>query len=62
MTAYPTPVPADLDPPEASSVNVGPFQTNPNLVIVKVGADGKVSIYNRLGTANVVVDLVGYYR
>ncbi|MGZ7014735.1 MAG: choice-of-anchor Q domain-containing protein, partial [Acidimicrobiales bacterium] len=62
VTAYPTPVPADLDPPEASSVNVGPFQTNPNLVIVKVGANGMVSIYNRLGGANVIVDLVGYYR
>ncbi len=61
VTAYPASVP-DPGPPNASNVNVGPFQTNPNLVIVKVGTDGKVSIYNRLGTANVIVDLVGYYR
>jgi hypothetical protein len=62
VTVYPTPDPVDLDPPKASNVNVGPYQTNPNLVIVKVGTDGKVSIYNRLGSANVIVDLVGYYR
>ncbi|MEV4560181.1 hypothetical protein AB0K51_24745 [Kitasatospora sp. NPDC049285] len=45
----------------SSSVNVGPGQTVPNQVVVPVGADGKVDIYNNAGSADAVVDLVGYY-
>ncbi|MGZ4729255.1 MAG: choice-of-anchor Q domain-containing protein, partial [Acidimicrobiales bacterium] len=61
VTAYPTPIGPDLGPPNVSNVNVGPDQTNPNLVVVEVGAGGKISLYNKLGSADVVVDLVGYF-
>ena len=61
VTAYPTPLGPDTTGPSTSSLNVGPNQTNPNLVVVEVGAGGKISLYNKLGSANVVVDLVGYY-
>ena len=32
----------------------------PNLVIVAVGANGSVSIYNDNGNANILVDVLGY--
>ena len=62
VTAYPTPVGPDPGPPNASSVNTGPYRTTANLVTARVGSGGKVSFYNRLGTANIIVDLMGYYR
>ena len=34
----------------------------PNLVIARVGIDGKVSIYNNLGTINVAADIQGYFQ
>ena len=61
MTAYPATVP-DADPPIASNVNAPPNLIDPNLVVAKVGANGMVSLFNKLGTTNVVIDLVGYYR
>jgi hypothetical protein len=36
-------------------------ETIPNLVIVPVGTDGKVDLYNNAGTVNLVADLVGYF-
>ena len=36
-------------------------QTVPNLVTVAVGDAGRVSVYNRFGTAHVVFDVVGFY-
>jgi hypothetical protein len=62
VTAYPTPVGPDPGPPNASSVNTGPRRTTANLVTARVGSAGRVSFYNRLGTANIIVDLMGYYR
>ncbi|HEX3622441.1 MAG TPA: VCBS repeat-containing protein [Acidimicrobiales bacterium] len=47
--------------PLASNLNVGPGQTVPNLVLAKVGADGKVSVYNNAGTTHVIFDVVGWY-
>ena len=61
MTAYPTSSPAQ-PPPNASNVNVAAGDTVPNLVTVAVGAGGKVSLFNQLGTANTVIDLAGYYH
>jgi hypothetical protein len=43
-------------------VNVGSRRTTANLVTARVGPGGKVSFYNRQGTANIVLDLMGYYR
>ena len=58
VTAYP----AGLSRPEASSLNLLKGETRPNLVMVKMGAGGKVSLYNHLGRTHLVADVVGYYR
>ncbi len=34
----------------------------PNLVVAKVGADGKVAVYNHSGSTHVVVDVVGWFE
>ncbi|WP_145791782.1 hypothetical protein [Kitasatospora atroaurantiaca] len=58
LTAYPD----GQQPPLASNVNFGPGQTIANSVIVPVGSDGKVSIFNGSPLpTDVVVDVVGYY-
>ena len=44
-----------------SNLNYVPGQTVPNLVTVKVGAGGKVSVYNNAGATNVIFDVVGFY-
>jgi hypothetical protein len=47
--------------PPTSSINVLRGQTRANLVTVPVGPDGRFSVYNRAGTADVVIDVVGMY-
>jgi hypothetical protein len=46
--------------PTASSLNMFPQQTVANAVLAKVGANGKVSLYNDAGTADLIVDVTGY--
>src|SRR5438874_1719992 len=54
--------PSDANPtPSTSDLNWAPGKTVPNLVIVKPGADGRVTIYNFQGTTDVVVDALGWY-
>jgi len=53
--------PAGGGVPAASNLLFGPAQTIPNLVMVPVGANGSVNIYNQLGTVDVIADVVGYY-
>jgi hypothetical protein len=48
--------------PLASNLNYVPGVSVPNLVIARVGIDGKVSMYNNLGSANVVADIQGYFQ
>src|SRR5439155_26518668 len=43
------------------NLNFGPGQTVPNLVIVKVGPDGKVKLYNCCGQTHAIFDVVGWY-
>ena len=57
LTVYPNGAPR----PIASNLNYVAGQTVPNLVIAKVGADGKVAIYNHAGSAHVIFDVVGWY-
>jgi RHS repeat-associated protein len=47
--------------PLASNLNVVAGQTVPNLVVAKVGTDGKVSLYNLSGTVHLVADVVGWF-
>ncbi|MBI2705068.1 MAG: fibronectin type III domain-containing protein [Actinobacteria bacterium] len=53
--------PKDQPQPLVSSLNWAAGQTIPNAVTVKVGNGGNVSVYNSVGSVNVIFDVVGYY-
>ena len=57
LTVYP----AGTTRPTTSSLNFVAGQTVPNLVMVKVGTGGKVTVYNSAGTVDIIADLAGYY-
>jgi hypothetical protein len=46
--------------PSSSNLNFLGGQTVPNLVMLKLGAGGQLSILNGRGSANVIVDVMGY--
>ena len=52
--------PAGSPTPTSSNLNFLPGQTVPNLVMLKLGANGSLSILNGPGSANVIVDVMGY--
>jgi hypothetical protein len=54
--------PSDATRPNASDLNFVGGQTVPNLVVVKLGADGKIGIYNAGGSTDVIVDVLGWYN
>jgi hypothetical protein len=60
LTAYPAAT-GTQDPPTAANVTFGQGQVTGNRVIVAVGANGQIEIYNHSGSVNVDVDLYGYY-
>ena len=61
--SYITVWPTGAQRPTASNLNVGyAGQVVPNLVVAKVGADGRVSIYNDSGSTDMVVDVAGYFN
>jgi hypothetical protein len=47
--------------PPTANLNFVAGETRANRVIVPVGADGTVTIYNRAGTSHVIVDAGGWY-
>jgi hypothetical protein len=47
--------------PLASDLNYLAGLTVPNLVVVKLGANGAIDLFNAFGTTDVVVDVVGWY-
>ncbi len=53
--------PSGTTRPVASNLNFVAGQTVPNLVVAKVGADGKVAVYNLSGTTHVIFDVVGWF-
>jgi hypothetical protein len=57
VTVYPDGQPR----PVASNLNFTAGETIANLVVVPVGAEGKVDFYNVRGSVNLVADLAGYY-
>jgi hypothetical protein len=59
--SYLTIYPSDGAQPRASNLNFGPGQTVPNRVIVKLGADGAVKIFNAAGSVNVIADVGGWF-
>ncbi|MBV9042725.1 MAG: S8 family serine peptidase [Acidimicrobiia bacterium] len=59
--SYLTVFPSGANQPLASNLNFSPGQIIPNLVVVRVGSGGNVSLYNAVGNVNVILDLVGWY-
>ena len=57
VTAYPD----GTTRPGVSNLNFTKNETIPNLVVVPVGTDGKVDLYNAFGSVNLIADLSGYY-
>ncbi len=57
VTVWPSGVPR----PTVSNLNLVPGQTRPNLVVARVGGDGRVAIYNNAGATHVIADLQGWY-
>jgi hypothetical protein len=47
--------------PTASDLNWVGGVTVPNLVVVKLGTDGAIDVYNSSGSTDVIVDVEGYY-
>lgn len=58
LTVYPT----GTERPTASSLNFTPGQSTANVVVVPVGPDGRINIYNPSGRTHVRVDAVGYFN
>ena len=58
---YLTAWPVGLARPVASNLNFTSGQTVANMVVLPLGASGQVSIFNGLGSTNVVVDVVGWF-
>ena len=60
---FATVFPADVSRPDpASNLNFVPGQTVPNLVMVRVPGNGKVSFYNSAGSTDMLADVVGWFR
>ena len=61
LDSYLTVFPTGADRPLASNLNFNARKTVPNLVMARVGAGGKVTIYNNNGSADVVADVQSWY-
>ncbi|MFE1231388.1 N-acetylmuramoyl-L-alanine amidase [Streptomyces sp. NPDC058745] len=60
-TSFVSVYPSGTTRSSASNLNFTAGLTIPNLVVVPVGADGKVTFYNRAGTVDLLADITGYY-
>ena len=52
---YVTVYPAGTNRPGTSNLNLVPGQIRPNLVLAKVGSDGRVLLYNNAGQTHLAV-------
>ncbi len=57
VTVYPT----GVAKPNVSTINFTKGWTGANLVTVRLGTGGKISLYNSGGTTDLIVDVVGWY-
>jgi DNA-binding beta-propeller fold protein YncE len=55
------PGPTSPNHPGVSDINAGVGDTATNLVVVGVGSDGTINLYNNVGSVNLIVDVLGYY-
>jgi hypothetical protein len=46
--------------PATSNLNLVAGQIKPNLVLVPVGSDGRIHLFNERGSVDLIVDVVGY--
>ena len=53
--------PAGDPRPTTSSLNLERGQSRPNQVVVPLGDDGRVALFNNAGSTHLVVDVQGYY-
>ncbi len=60
-SGFVTAFPSGSGRPNASNINFVRGDVIANLVKVKIGSGGQVSLYNNSGTTNVAADVVGYY-
>jgi hypothetical protein len=60
LTVFPAPTTGTPTPPTASNVNFTTGQVIANRVIIPVGANGVIEVYNNSGSVRVDVDLDGY--
>jgi alpha-tubulin suppressor-like RCC1 family protein len=47
--------------PVTSNLNLVPGPATPNLVVVKVGAGGRISLFNDSGSVDLLVDVMGWF-
>jgi hypothetical protein len=59
--SYLTVFPAGAPQPTASNLNWVANATIPNLVTVKIGASGQVSVFNQNAKVHVIADVAGYF-
>jgi hypothetical protein len=57
LTVYPS----TSGVPTTSNLNATAGQTLANVVLVELGSDGQVAIYNRFGAVDVAVDVLGWF-
>ena len=55
-----TAFPSGSTAPNASTLNLSPGAPTPNLAIVRVGAGGKVALFNLAGSTTVIADVAGW--
>ena len=60
-TGYVTAWPAGEPRPTASNLNVVPSRTVANLAVVKLGTDGRISLFSGAGLIHLVADVAGWY-
>jgi hypothetical protein len=61
IASYLTVWPSGVDRPTSSNVNFVAGATVPNMVIVKLGTGGKVSLFSPTPTSDVVIDVLGWF-
>jgi hypothetical protein len=61
LSSYLTLWPDGTNRPLASDLNWVAGQMVPNLVVVKLGTNGKFDVFNLSGTTDVVIDVVGWF-
>ena len=59
--SYLTVYPAGAVVPETSNLNFLAGQTVPNMVLVPTSSDGRVALYNRFGSVDTIIDVLGYF-